>query len=107
MRHLSKYRVITHYEARVKNFKMPVDATTGRFQEVITQHLNSFLSYLIWNSTAMWGLSQSGMANWIYSMAPSMRGEVAEAIRGAMVIGLPQRCVACWFDMASPWVPMI
>ena len=67
---------------------MPVDATTGRFQEVITHDLNSFLSDLIWNSAAMWGLSQSGLANWIYSMAPSMRGEVAEALRGAMVIGL-------------------
>ena len=67
---------------------MPVDATTGRFQEVITHDLNSFLSDLIWNSVSMWGLSQSGMDNWIYGMAPSMRGEVAEALGGAMVIGL-------------------
>ena len=67
---------------------MPIDATTGRFQETITHDLNSFLSDLIWNSAAMWGLSQSGVANWLYSMAPSMRGEVAEALRGAMVIGL-------------------
>ena len=35
----------------------------------------------------MWGLSQTGLANWIYSMGPSMRGEVAEALRGALVIG--------------------
>ena len=66
---------------------MPVDATTGRFQETITHDLNSFLSDLIWNTAAMWGLSQTGVANWIYSMAPSMRGEVAEAMRGAAVIG--------------------
>ena len=66
---------------------MPVDATTGRFQEIITHDLNAFLSDLIWNGAAMWGLSQTGMANWIHSLAPSMRGEVAEAVRGAMVIG--------------------
>ena len=67
---------------------MPVDATTGRFQEVVTHDLNTVLSDLIWNSAAMWGLSQTGVANWVYSISPSMRGEVAEALRGATVIGL-------------------
>ena len=66
---------------------MSVDPTTGTFQQTINHDINSFLSDLIWNSAAMWGLSQSGLANWVYSMAPSMRGEVAEAIRVAMVIG--------------------
>ena len=67
---------------------MSVDPTTGTFVHTINHDINSFLSDLIWNSAAMWGLSQSGLANWVYSMAPSMRGEVAEALRGAMVIGL-------------------
>ena len=55
---------------------------------MVTHDLNSFLSDLIWNSAAMWGLSQTGVANWVYSISPSMRGEVAEALRGATVIGL-------------------
>ena len=50
---------------------MPVDATTGRFHEVVTHDLNNFLSDLIWNSAAMWGLSQSGVANWTLPGLPS------------------------------------
>ena len=64
-----------------------VDPTTGTYVLTINHNVNTFLSDIIWNSAAMWGLSQSGLANWLYSMAPGMRGEVAEAIRGALVIG--------------------
>ena len=63
---------------------MPVDATTCCFQEVVTHDLNSFLSDLIWNTAAMWGLSQSGLANWVYSMAPSMHGR---SLKPSTVIG--------------------
>ena len=70
-----------------RHVTMSVDPTTGTFVQTIKHDVNSFLSDLIWNSAAMWGLSQTGLANWIYSMGPYMRGEVAEALRGALVIG--------------------
>ena len=76
-----------HTNPYTRHVTMSVDPTTGTFVQTVKHDVNGFLSDLIWNTAAMWGLSQTGLANWIYSMGPYMRGEVAEALRGALVIG--------------------
>mmetsp|Transcript_50906 Transcript_50906/g.90966 ORF Transcript_50906/g.90966 Transcript_50906/m.90966 type:complete len:90 (+) Transcript_50906:2445-2714(+) len=66
---------------------MPVDGTTGKFIDVVTHDLNTFLNELIYNTGALYGLKITGLGDWIYTIAPNMRGEVYDSMREAIVIG--------------------
>ena len=66
---------------------MPVDSTSGKFVTYVVHDLNNFLNEVIYNTGALWGLKVTGAGDWVYNIAPGMRGEMYDAMREALVIG--------------------
>ena len=64
-----------------------VDPTTGKFQELVLHHLNTFLNELIYNTGALYGVRVTGLGNMVYNLLPNTRGDVYDAMREAVVIG--------------------